>query len=306
VKLGLSGASYRWVWDRRLRRDQPAFNEWGLPPPYFSPAPTGIDEANAADFLIDRAVQHGLQVLHFHAGLVRDLADAREKARRMADHGIEWVSSAWANWVATGEAFERDYAAYMDALRLSAAAGARVVCTTHLGAAIHNHFSKHPPVATQITIMTENLARAARVAASEGLVLAFENHLDYRASEIAQVVEGVGSPALRVNFDTANPIAVIEDPVDAARRVARYAVMSHVKDFLVQPSTVTGVPRIHWAPIGRGSVDFDAIFAILQAGAADAGSLRLCVEVAPLPEHDPDFWVRDSLRWVRERYATYL
>src|SRR6185437_11662029 len=111
---------------------------------------------------------------------------------------------------------------------------------------------------------------------------------------------------LRMNFDTANPIGVIEDPVDAAQRAARYAVMAHLKDFRVQAMTTTGLPQIHWAPLGRGSVDFDAILPILQSEAPDPPSLRLCVEVAPLPDHDPDQWLRASLEWIRERYAKYL
>jgi hypothetical protein len=62
-------------------------------------------------------------------------------------------------------------------------------------------------------------------------VIAFENHLDYRASEIACVIDAVGSRALRANLDTANPVAVIEDPVDAAKAVGRYAVMVTSKIF---------------------------------------------------------------------------
>ena len=306
MKLGISQACYRWVFTPRLRRDQPSYHDRGWPPPYFSSIPLGIDERDTADFLIERAILHGLQALHLTAEVMGDQNNAIEKTKKMAGHGIEWISAAWANWVATGSEFARDYESYVAALRLSAAAGAKVVCTTHSAPLVHNHFTKNPPVATQIAVMIENFARVAKIAESEGVTIAFENHQDYRASEIAQVIEGVNSLALRMNFDTANPITVVEDPVEAARRVARHAVMCHAKDFFIQPATASGLPEVHWAPVGRGSVDFDAILPILQRGVPDPSTFRLCVEVAPLPEHDPEVWVRDSLQWVRQQYGSYL
>jgi sugar phosphate isomerase/epimerase len=306
VKLGISQACYRWVFYSHLRRDQPAYYDRGWPLPYFSSIPLAIDEESAADFLIERCVHYDLRVLHLEARLLGDRARAIEKVKKMAAHGIEWVSAANANWVATGPDFAREYERYVAALRLSAAAGAKIVCTTHGAPNVHNHFTKDPPIARQIEIMAENFSAVARIAADLGLVIAFENHLDYRTTEIVQVIEQVNSPALRMNFDTGNPIAVIEDPVDAARRAAPYAVMVHLKDFRVQPMTTIGLPQIHWAPLGRGSVDFDAILPILADQAPSPASLRLCVEVAPLPEHDPDQWLRASLETVRERYGRYL
>lgn len=306
MKLGISQACYRWVFYSHLRRDWPAYLDRGWALPYFSSIPLAVDEDHAVDFLIERCTRYGLQVLHLEARLLGDLANAIEKVRIMEEHGLEWVSAATANWVATGDDFARDYDRYVAALRLSAAAGARIVCTTHNAPNVHNHFTKDPPIGQQIEIMAENFGTVARVAADLGLIIAFENHLDYRTSEIVQVIEQVNSPALRMNFDTANPIAVIEDPVDAAKRAAPHAVMAHLKDFRVQAMTTIGLPQIHWAPLGRGSVDLDAILPILANGAPDPSTLRLCVEVAPLPEHDPDQWPRASLEWVRERHADYF
>lgn len=306
MKLGISQACYRWVFYPHLRRDQPGYLDRGWAVPYFSSIPVAVDEDNATDFLIERCVHYDLQVLHLEARLLGDIANATEKVKTMADHGIEWVSAASANWVATGEDFVRDYDRYVTALRLSARAGARIVCTTHSAPNVHNHFTREPSIAQQIEIMARNFSAVAQVAADEGIVIAFENHLDFRTDEIIRVIEQVGSPALRMNFDTANPIGVIEDPVEAAHRAARYAVMVHLKDFRVQAMTTIGLPQIHWAPLGRGSVDFDAILPILKNEAPDPSSLRLCAEVAPLPDHDPDQWLCASLEWIRKRYSDYL
>ena len=128
---------------------------------------------------------------------------------------------------------------------------------------MHNHFSKDPPIERQIEIMTSSFRHAARVAEGSRDPNAFENHLDYRASEIARVIEAVNSPALRANFDTGNPVGIIEDPVDAAKAVACYTVMPHLKDFRIQPLTGwrashplgTHRPRQHRAGADVRSVD---------------------------------------------------
>jgi len=189
---------------------------------------------------------------------------------------------------------------------IAVAAGATILCTTHAAPAVHNHFSKNPPIAEQIRIMVRNFGEVARAAAAHGLTIAFENHQDYRASEVAAVIEGVGSPALRANFDTANPVAVVEDPLEAARAVGRYAVMVHLKDFRIQASTIVGEPRILWAPIGRGDLELESVLELLHAEAPDPDNLPLCLEVAPPHDHDPDPWVRGSLEHVRARFGRFL
>ena len=61
--------------------------------------------------------------------------------------------------------------------------------------------------------LTAALRPLAAVAAEEGVTLALENHADDRGHEVADVVVGVRSPGLGVRLDTANPYAVIEEPV---------------------------------------------------------------------------------------------
>ena len=62
-------------------------------------------------------------------------------------------------------------------------------------------------MAVQIDCMIENLRDLVRVAADLGIVLAFENHMDYRISEIVPVVQGVASPWLR------NQLRLLQQPV---------------------------------------------------------------------------------------------
>jgi len=110
---------------------------------------------------------------------------------------------------------------------------------------------------------------AAKVAAAEGITLGLENHIDFASTEIAQMVEAVGSDSLRVNFDTGNTLRKFEDPVEAARRLAPYAVSTHTKDIITLPKG--GNPSEHFtywpsAPAGQGLIDMLGVVKALGAG----------------------------------------
>ena len=122
---------------------------------------------------------------------------------------------------------------------------------------IHNRFRSDPPLKEQLELCVENSRPIAKVAEDLGITLAMENHLDYRASEIVQIIEGVGSSNLRFLFDMGNTVVVIEDPVEAAKVAAPYTVLCHLKDVRILPWTPSAlyVAAIFAAPLGRGNVD---------------------------------------------------
>ena len=233
MKLGLSQACYRWVVDPHLRRDAAGYLTGGERLPYFSSLPLSVDEAEAPEWLIGRCHDLGLAFLYLTTSPMGDPTRADRIRRYGADRGVALIGGAHANWVATGDAWRPEYERYVAQVPIAAAAGARILCTTH-------------------------------------------------------------------------PVGVIEDPVDAARTIARYTVTMHLKDFRVQPATQIGEPRIFWAPLGRGDIELERILAVVQAQAPDPANLPLCLEVAPPPDADADVWLRDSLAWVRQNLARFL
>lgn len=306
MKLGLSQSCYRWVFYRRLRRDLPAYAQSGERYPYFSSIPIAVEEKDAIPFLIERCREHELSYLYAETALLADPSNAGEMRRLAANAGVTFIGGANADWVATGADWIRQRAHYIAQMPIAVAAGATILCTTHANPAVHNHFSRNPPIDQQIDIMAANFREVARAAEQHGLVIAFENHQDYRCTEIARIIEAVCSPALRANFDTANSVAVIEDPVDAAASIGTYSIMAHLKDFRVQASTVLGEPRILWAPIGRGDLPLREALTVLRHKVADPNNLPLCLEVAPPPDNDPEVWVRDSLKHIRLELSDFL
>jgi len=89
---------------------------------------------------------------------------------------------------------------------------------------------RNEPHAPQIDAIVRMLQESVRIAADHGVVLAIENHIDYTSAEILQILERVGSDHLKVNFDTGNTLRMMEDPVEAARRLGPYTVATHTKD----------------------------------------------------------------------------
>ena len=75
---------------------------------------------------------------------------------------------------------------------------------------------------------TDDLRAAAARAQKRGITLALENHADLRAAEIAELVERVDG--LAVCFDTANALRVGDDPLEAARLLAPWTRLVHLKD----------------------------------------------------------------------------
>ena len=134
----------------------------------------------------------------------------------------------------------------------------------------------------------------------------FENHMDYRLSEVVDLVEGLGSDFARITLDTANSFLVLEDPLEGARLAAPYTVALHMKDFTVHPLTETWEPELHWAPVGRGDSPIEEILDVLETQSPDPATLLAHIEIAGIPQIDPDRWVRSSCEYLRMHAADHF
>ncbi|XOK62291.1 sugar phosphate isomerase/epimerase family protein [Paenibacillus elgii] len=77
------------------------------------------------------------------------------------------------------------------------------------------------------------LSEAAKQAEEAGITLALENHgqLAGRGGQVKDIIEQVGSKALRSTFDTGNFLLVDEHPSQAIEPLLPYIAHVHVKDF---------------------------------------------------------------------------
>src|SRR5206468_9723652 len=99
------------------------------------------------------------------------------------------------------------------------------------------------------------------VLARHKVTLAVENHKDFRADELAGLMQGLSSERVGVCVDTGNNIALLEDPSETARVLAPWAASCHLKDMAVE-ETADGF-LLSEVPLGEGFLDLRGIVAVL-------------------------------------------
>ncbi len=160
-------------------------------------------------------------------------------------------------------------------------------------------FEPHGP---QLDAIVKMLSESVKIAEDQGVVLAVENHIDYTSEEIYEIIERVGSEALKVNFDTGNTLRVMEDPVAAARRLGPYTVATHTKDV----DACRHVRPEEWyffssVPVGTGLIDMPGVARALKESGYDG---VLAVESDHHKDHqDEDKLVEKSIKYLKQLVA---
>ena len=142
------------------------------------------------------------------------------------------------------------------------------------------------------------------LAADLGVTLALEPHMDFRCAELVRVVEAIASPNLRLVLDIASPLAVNEDPLDAARLAAPYVVATHLRDMRVQALTEVATGALFHTPVGEGHVPVGQILGTLYDQSPDPSTVIHCLKIVTRPELDAEAWLGASLATVRN-YASH-
>lgn len=130
------------------------------------------------------------------------------------------------------------------------------------GVILPNMFGKPIHVSILKKREIEEVARRLKVfaadAALEGLTVAIENHSEYTADEMLEILERAESDNLKVTLDTGNALYLGEDPAETARRLAPHAAYTHIKNLKkVGPLTLgTGLED--------GDIDVAEIVSILK------------------------------------------
>ena len=122
-----------------------------------------------------------------------------------------------------------------------------------VGSSLMFRFEDHQE---QIRRLVVQLRQAVRVAADHGVKLAIENHIDFTAREILQIIEEVDSTYLGVNFDTGNFARLLDDPLKGMELLAKHTLATHIKDLRVNPTAaVDDWFFLSSTPVGAGFID---------------------------------------------------
>ncbi|MBI9048781.1 MAG: sugar phosphate isomerase/epimerase [Anaerolineaceae bacterium] len=123
---------------------------------------------------------------------------------------------------------------------------------------------RHEPHEPQIEALIKLFKKAVKVAEDNGVKLAVENHIDFTADEILQLLEGVDSENFGLNFDTGNFLRLLDDPIRGMEKLAPYVLATHVKDLMPDKNArPTDWHFFAGVPVGMGLIDNQALAQLL-------------------------------------------
>lgn len=106
-----------------------------------------------------------------------------------------------------------------------------------------------------------------------GVRISIETHEEIASFEVVRLIEAVGPDVTSATFDVGNLLVRGEHPVAAARRLAPYVRLAHVKDAVMVVSPHGLVRQLR--PCGQGIVDWVELLTVLHAANPD---LNLSIE----------------------------
>jgi 3-oxoisoapionate decarboxylase len=148
-------------------------------------------------------------------------------------------------------------------VRCAREAGMKVLRTVLLGGRRYEQFT-HRDVFRRACIQAEqSVKRAEPIIAKNDLLLAIENHKDYRAGELMDLLQRLGSRHVGACVDTGNSIALLEEPLEVVRTLAPRAFTVHLKDMAVAECADGFL--LAEVPLGEGFLDLTKMIALLRA-----------------------------------------
>jgi 3-oxoisoapionate decarboxylase len=140
--------------------------------------------------------------------------------------------------------------------------GARLMRTAFLSGRRYETFESHQEFFRFARRSRESLGLSEKVLKKYGLTLAIENHKDWLAEELIEMVEGISSAHVGVLVDTGNSIALLEDPCEVIEAYSPWAVSTHLKDMAV--AEYEDGFLLSEVPLGEGFLDLPRIIATLE------------------------------------------
>lgn len=175
---------------------------------------------------------------------------------------------------------------------LSAArkAGASVVRVVMLGGRRYEVFDREQQFTEFAKRAEEVLGRAEPIAKAQKVVLAVENHKDFRTDEMVALLKKFGSDWLGVCLDTGNNLALLDDPLATVEALAPFAHTAHLKDIGVEEAP-DGF-RMSEVPLGQGCFDLKAMIGAIQKANPRARFLLEMITRDPLsiPCLEEKYW----------------
>ena len=191
---------------------------------------------------------------------------------------------------------EAAYDEMIEHIEYANAIGAKVMRV--VGSSLMFRFEDHRP---QIEKLSRMFTHAMKVADNYGIKLADENHIDYNADEMLELIHNVNHPNFGINFDTGNFLRVLDDPIQGMEKLAKFTFSTHVKDLKINPqAAVNDWYFFSCTPVGDGLVDNQKLAQLLK-DANYEGFLAMEIDTLhPDYNDDEDSAVAQSVKVLKE------
>ncbi len=158
---------------------------------------------------------------------------------------------------------ESDVGRFEAEARTAKDSGARVVRTVMQGGRRYEAFGRAESFREFLDWAWRSLRLAEPVVRRHGVVLAVENHKDYRADELADVLRRLDSEHVGACLDTGNNLALLEEPDETVRTLAPWVRSCHLKDMGVEEYREGFL--LSEVILGRGFLDLAGIVGRLRS-----------------------------------------
>jgi sugar phosphate isomerase/epimerase len=141
-------------------------------------------------------------------------------------------------------------------------AGATVFRTVLLGGRRYEMFADADAFRRAAEQARRSLTLAEPIARRHDVRLAVENHKDFRAGELADLLKRLDSRHVGACVDTGNDLAMLSDPLEVVQALAPWAFTVHLKDMAVEEYEDGFL--LSEVPLGEGILDLPRVVAILR------------------------------------------
>ncbi len=136
-------------------------------------------------------------------------------------------------------------------------AGATILRTVCLGGRRYETFDSRSAFQEFRKNSITSLQRAEPIVRKHKMKLAIENHKDWRADELVDIIKQVDSEWVGVTLDFGNSISLIEDPMQVINTLVPYTFSTHVKDMAVEEYENGFL--LSEVPLGKGYLDLPSM-----------------------------------------------
>jgi len=141
-------------------------------------------------------------------------------------------------------------------------AGVQILRTVCLNGRRYENFQSAEAFKAFKTQSLQSLRWAEPIVKKHKMKLAVENHKDWKAAELVDIIKVISSPWVGVTLDFGNNISLLEDPWSVISTLAPYAFTTHVKDMGLGEYEQGFL--LSEVPLGTGVIDLPAAVALCK------------------------------------------